>query len=661
MHGDRLTPPALLGVLLSVLLAACGNDSSVSSGEESATGPAAHEAGVETSAAALEPAELYKTRCAQCHEGGVPKAPHLVTFQLLGRDAIYAALTEGLMREHAQGLSDQELQALATHLGGSARASAPTKSCDAPWMPGEEMPGEKTPEDDQPQQIPTGWGITPQGTRFIDGDIARLSRDQIPGLALKWAFAYPGATRARSQPVYYKGAVLVGSQDGTVYALNLQTGCAYWTFKAAAEVRNAISIGPTAKGMDPGMGAGGRTRAFFGDLQGNVYALDADNGRLIWQRRANDHAHVTLTGAPRLHGDRLYVPLSSTEWAAAADPAYPCCTFRGGVVAMDTASGEILWTGYSIPEPPAPTGERNSSGAERYHAAGAPIWNNPTIDTKRNRLYVGTGEAYTSPAAPTSDSVLAFDLDSGEMVWSFQATAGDAWNMACFIGGGTNCPEEDGPDVDFGASPMLITLPDGRDLVIAGQKLGVIYALDPDNDGALVWKNKVGRGGFAGGVHWGMAASPERIYAPNADTVFSGRFKGERKPGLFALEPATGEIAWFTPAPDVCAPEDRPACDPGLSAAVTAIPGAVFAGAFDGHLRAYHADTGEILWDFNTNQSFETVSGEIAHGGSIEADGPVVFDGHVLVNSGYLFGDRMAGNVLLAFAPASSSDVPGAK
>jgi polyvinyl alcohol dehydrogenase (cytochrome) len=634
VHGDRLTPSPLLGVLiwglLSMVLAACGNDSSVSSRE-------ALEADAETAGAALEPADIYKTRCAQCHEGGYPKAPHLVTFQLLGRDAIYAAMTEGLMREHAQGLSEQELQALATHLGGSARASAPTKSCDAPW----------TPAEGQPQQIPTGWGITPQGTRFIDADIARLTRQQIPGLELKWAFAYPGATRARSQPVYYKGAVLVGSQDGTVYTLDLVTGCAHWTFKAVAEVRNAIAIGTGPAGLG--------TRAFFGDLQGNVYALDADTGRLIWQRRANDHAHVTLTGAPRLHGDRLYVPLSSTEWAAAADPAYPCCTFRGGVVAMDTASGEILWTGYSIPDPPAPTGERNSGGAERYHAAGAPIWNNPTIDSKRNRLYVGTGEAYTSPAAPTSDSVLAFDLDSGEMVWSFQATAGDAWNMACFIGGGTNCPAEDGPDVDFGASPMLITLPDGRDLVIAGQKLGVIYALDPDNDGALVWKNKIGRGGFAGGVHWGMAASPERIYAPNADTVFSGRFKGERKPGLFALEPATGEIAWFTPAPDVCATEDRPACDPGLSAAVTAIPGAVFAGAFDGHLRAYHADTGEILWDFNTNQSFETVSGEVAHGGSIEADGPVVFDGHVLVNSGYLFGDRMAGNVLLAFAPSSET------
>jgi polyvinyl alcohol dehydrogenase (cytochrome) len=146
-----------------------------------------------------------------------------------------------------------------------------------------------------------------------------------------------------------------------------------------------------------------------------------------------------------------------------------------------------------------------------------------------------------------------------------------------------------------------------------------------------------------------MAASNDAVFAPNADTIFSGRFTGERKPGLFALDPSSGETLWFTAAPDVCAEADKPACDPGLSAAVTATPEVIFAGAFDGHLRAYDAGSGEILWDYDTNRSFDTVSGEDAHGGSIESDGPVVVGGHVLVNSGYLFGDRMAGNVLLAF------------
>ena len=221
--------------------------------------------------------------------------------------------------------------------------------------------------------------------------------------------------------------------------------------------------------------------------------------------------------------------------------------------------------------------------------------------------------------------------------------------MACFIGGGANCPEEDGPDLDIGAPPILVSV-DGQDRVIAGQKSGHVFALNPDN-GELIWRKKIGRGGFAGGIHWGLAAQGTTIFAPNADTTFTGRFKGPRSPGLYALSAVDGKIMWYTPAPEVCEPNDRPACDPGLSAAATAIPGVVFAGAFDGHLRAYDSSNGEILWDFNTNAEFASVSGETAAGGSIESDGPVIYRGHVLINSGYLFGDRMAGNALLVFAP----------
>jgi polyvinyl alcohol dehydrogenase (cytochrome) len=277
----------------------------------------------------------------------------------------------------------------------------------------------------------------------------------------------------------------------------------------------------------------------------------------------------------------------------------------------------------------------------------------PTLDTTRGQIYFGTGEAYTSPAADTSDAVLAIDASTGERRWAYQSISGDAWNMACFIGGGPNCPVEDGPDLDIGAPPMLLR-GGARDLVVAGQKSGHVFALDPD-DGSLVWRVKIGRGGFAGGVHWGMATDGQRIYAPNADTVFTGRFTGERKPGLFALDPADGSTLWFAPAPDVCAEADKPACDPGFSAAVTAIPGVVFAGAFDGHLRAYDAASGALLWDFDTNRAFDSVSGDVARGGSIESDGPVVYRGHVAVNSGYLFGDRMPGNALVVFTPEAQT------
>lgn len=613
-------------VLTAVLTTLAGCDREPNRGAPAPTEPAP------PSAAAIDPQALYDTRCAQCHSQAFPKAPNLVTFQVIGRQGIYDAMTVGLMREHVQGLSDAEIGALADHLGGASAPAVPVLACADDTAMGAPAP--------QPTH---GFGLTLESTRFIPAEVAGMDKDAAKRLALKWAFAYPGATRARSQPSIYAGAVLVGSQQGTVYALDLQTGCAHWQFQAEAEVRNSIAV---AVHTAP-------PRAMFGDIRGNVYAIDPANGSLLWKLRADKHPNTTITGSPRLFEDRLYVPLSSTEWASAADPAYPCCTFRGGVTAVDIVTGEIAWTTYSIPEAPALTGKTNSAGAPMHHPAGAPVWNSPTIDAQRRVLYVGTGEAYTSPAADTSDAVLAIDLDTGELVWSFQALAGDAWNMACFIGGGPNCPEEDGPDLDFGASPVLLTLPSGRDIVLAGQKSGDVYALDPNANGQLLWQRKVGRGGFAGGVHWGMAATPDALFVPIADTVFSGRFTGPRKPGLSALDPASGETLWYTPAPDVCAEADKPACDPGLSAAATAIPGVVFAPAFDGHLRAYDADTGDILWDFNTNQSFETVSGEIARGGSLEADGPVVIDGHVLINSGYLFGDRMPGNVLLAFAPAA--------
>jgi len=564
----------------------------------------------------------FDSTCADCHDGSIPKAPHQIKFQIIGRNAIAETLRTGLMKSYAVDLSDAQIDVLADHLGGAIAATVPVVRCDSATVPAVEPALD-------------GWSLSAEGTRFVPPDIAGLAKNQVSSLELEWVFAYPGATRARAQPVPFGDALLVGSQSGAVYALDLASGCAHWQFDAATEVRSALVISRSGE------------RAYFGDIAGNLYAIDPRTGVQIWRNLVDDHADVTITGSPRLHGETVYVPLSSSEWGSAADPGYPCCTFRGGVAAFDVSTGDKRWTTYAIAETPSPTGKRNELGAELHHPAGAPIWNTPTLDVERNQLYVGTGEAYTSPAADTSDSVLAIDLTTGARNWHYQSIAGDAWNMACFIGGGANCPEEDGPDLDIGAPPMLVGEGD-QAMVVAGQKSGDVFALNP-NTGELIWRTKVGRGGFAGGVHWGMATDGERLYIPNADTIFTGRFTGERKPGLFALDPADGSVSWFTPAPDICAEDTKPACDPGLSAAVTALEGVVFAGAFDGHLRAYDSDSGAILWDFDTNKEFVSVSGEVAHGGSIEADGPVVYRGRVLVNSGYLFGDRMPGNALMVF------------
>ena len=606
------------------------------------TTPAVETAATSARTEPRDPAKIYVEQCASCHEGNVPKAPHAVTFQLIGPQAILTALTDGVMQEQGAALTPEERRLVAEFLGGSSLTAVDTHK------PASCAEGASRFDFDRPPPL-DGWGLTLTGSRFVSGDIAQLSAADVPDLELEWAFAFPGATRARSQPTVAGGAIYTGSQDGTVYAIDFESGCVRWSFAADAEVRVSPTVEPWTRGD-----ADARPKLFFGDFVGQAYAIDAITGELLWKRRVDPHPKLTITGSPRYYDGRLYVPMSSSEWAAAADPAYECCTFRGGVAALDATTGETVWKTYSIADAPAEVGT-NSAGATRWHPAGAPVWNSPTIDVKRKRLYVGTGEAYTSPAANTSDSVLAIALDDGELLWHYQSIEGDAWNMACFIGGGPNCPEENGPDLDIGAPPVLVTLADGRDVLVTGQKSADVFALDPD-DGELLWRRRTGRGGFAGGVHWGLATEGTRVYVPNADTLFlpSDAERGEAKPGMFTLDAATGETLWFTPVPNRCPESAQPACDPGLSAAVTAIPGIVFAGGFDGWLRAFDGATGRIVWEYDTNREFDALFDVPGRGGSIESAGPVVVDGALLVNSGYLFGGRMPGNVLLKFSVAAN-------
>lgn len=581
--------------------------------------------------------ELYQKHCASCHEGGVPRAPHSVQFQMIGPQAVYDALTTGVMRTQASALTDKEKRFLAEALSG-AKLPEGDPVADMPHCEGESAEFDR----DQPPTL-HGWGHSRANSRHIPASIARLEKDQVSRLKLKWAFAFPGATRSRSQPTHAAGALFMGSQDGTVYAIDEDTACVRWTFEAGSEVRNSPVIEPWTAGDKAA-----QPLLFFGDLKGWVYAVEAFTGKERWRIRADEHPNAIITGSPRLYQDTLYVPLSSSEWASAADPSYPCCTFRGGVVAMKASSGDEIWRSYAIEEKPTRREGTNDAGAPRYHPAGAPIWNSPTIDPERGLLYVGTGESYTSPAADTSDAVLAFDLETGERQWVYQALAGDAWNMACYIGGGPNCPEENGPDFDIGAPPVLAETPDGNTYLLVGQKSGDVFALDPDN-GKLLWRDKYGRGGTAGGIHWGMAYNGQSLFVPIADTSMTGMEPGEPKPGLYSLHPDTGAVRWFHEAVDVCPEELKPACDEGFSAPVTSIPGVVFAGGFDGWLRAFDSENGELLWQYNTVRDYDTVNGVEGQGGSIESVGPLVINGQVLVNSGYLFGGRMPGNVLLSF------------
>ena len=311
-----------------------------------------------------------------------------------------------------------------------------------------------------------------------------------------------------------------------------------WTYSAGAEVHDSLSLGQVPGREDPVL--------YMGDFSATVHAIDASDGSLVWRASVGDHPDATITGSPKLHDGSLYVPISSSEWATAADPGYACCTFRGGVVSVDAASGELNWRAHVIDKPAAETGETNPFGAARKGPAGAPVWNSPTIDAERGVLYVGTGEAYTSPAADTSDAVLAFSLATGERQWAKQLLGGDAWNMACFIGEGRQLRRRMAL-----ISTSVLQQYCGlvrRDYLLVGQKSGDVYALDPDNGGAVVWHSKVGRGGFLGGVHWGMSVNDDSLFVPIADTTITGRFSGPVFPGVHALDPTSGANVGTHPA-----------------------------------------------------------------------------------------------------------------
>jgi polyvinyl alcohol dehydrogenase (cytochrome) len=422
--------------------------------------------------------------------------------------------------------------------------------------------------------------------------------------------------------------VFVGSQNGTVYSLDARTGCIYWTFSAKGGVRTAIVLGAR--------------EVYFGDTAANAYALDAETGQQLWVRKVETHPLARVTGAPTVHDGRLYVPVSSYEEAQGSDPQYGCCTFRGSVVALDAKTGTIEWKTHMIEDEARPRG-KSTAGVTLWGPSGSGIWSAPTVDVKRRLLYVGTGNTYSGPPQPSSDAVVALELATGKIRWIQQVTPNDIYISNCRPGAqNPNCPERNGPDYDFGSPPMLTTLPDGKDIIVIGQKSGVGFAMDPDRAGAVIWQYRAGQGGVLGGIEWGSAIDAENAYFAVSDITHP------QPGGLHAVKVATGERVWFAAPPPLTCTAGR-GCSAAQSAAVTAVSGVVFSGSNDGALRAYSSRDGTIVWEYNTNREFETVNGVQAKGASMLGPGPAIAGGMLFVNSGYgAFGGR-AGNVLLAF------------
>lgn len=580
-------------------------------------------------------AATYQANCAACHENAGSHAPSAAGLGTLSPDIVLRALTTGRMQQQAAHLSDDQraavAQVLTNQLLGSGPAEVPLARCTG---------SAATFDFAQPAPF-TGWGLDARNSHAISSETAGIRPADLPRLTLRWAFAVPNAIEMRSQPAIAGGALYVGGTNGTLYALDLATGCARWTFQAAAGVRTGVVVSPWTAG-DPAA----RPLAYFGDSLGNAYAVDASTGAQVWARRAGDHGQAIITGAPALSGDTLYVPISSGEEGSAALPTYECCTFRGSVLALNALTGEVLWRTYLVGEPQRQG--TNAAGAAQYGPSGVAVWSTPLVDPARGLVYVLTGDNYSQPVTDLSDALVALDMETGDIAWSTQVTQGDSWNVACVIGPASpNCPEDAGPDYDFGAAPIIAQGGDGRDYLLAGQKSGIAYGFDPDS-GELLWQTKVGRGGAMGGVHFGIAAEGGRLYVPMNDASWGTVSDETARPGISAIDITSGEVLWHRAAENVC--NGKPLCEPGYSAAITVTPELVLAGATDAHFRILSAASGEILWDVDTDREFTSVNGTTGRGGSMSGGAAAIaWDGNLIISSGYAFLGKIPGNVVLVY------------
>jgi polyvinyl alcohol dehydrogenase (cytochrome) len=583
----------------------------------------------------------YKEFCASCHDHPGPRVPARSALQQLSVARILHTLDFGVMMSVAYPLQRNQREAVAKFLGRPGEDAGPAA---AAFCASREISWAKdSARGTSGDSSWTGWSSSDANLRFQSVEHGGLNADSVRKLKLKWAYGFAGDITAFAAPTVRNGTLFVGSASGVVQAMNAKTGCLHWTFQANGPVRAATTIAKNGAGYS----------ILFGDLTGWFYSLDAATGKLLWKRRVDEHEATRLTGSAVEKDGVVFEPAASWEETRSANPKYPCCTFRGSVTAYRVGDGSVLWKTYVI-GPSKKTGKRHN-GEPLYGPSGAGIWAAPTVDVKRGLLYVTTGDNFTQPATDTSDAVLALRMKTGEIVWKRQMTAGDVYS-------GGICEEEKdpcGPDYDFGASAMLVNVGQ-REALVAGQKSGLVYGLDPDADGKILWQSRAGKGGENGGVEWGMASDGGNAYvavsdmarlerAADADAPMVGgaNFDPVAGGGLTAFRVLDGERVWFAKSTP-CTPP-RAGCSPAQSGALTAVPGAVFSGSLDGHLRAFSARDGSVIWDFDTEREFSTVNGVAGKGGSLDGAGPVIVDGMVYVNSGYPRFGGAPGNVLLAF------------
>ena len=589
--------------------------------------------------------DIYDKQCASCHDNAAGRTPTKKMLNDLSAGAIVTAMETGVMRVIGQwNMDGPQRVAVAEYLSGEKYTAnwqgGKTNICESPM---------KASVDTFAKAHWNGWGNGDENMRYQDAASAGLTKDDVGELKLKWAFAFPGESNVESQPTVVDGRIYIGSKSGKMYVLDADTGCTYWTFQADNSIKNAAllkEVGPEK-----------RLVAFFGDIGGWIYAIDAVTSELVWKIRGDTHPAARIVGGFQHYEGALYVGITSLEEGLAIDPNYECCSFRGTILKIDAATGRTIWQTYTIDEVPAMQG-KNSRGQSMMGPSGATVWSAVTLDKKLRRIYAATSDNYSQPATSSSDSIVALSMDTGKMEWVYQGLVGDAWNASCQNGTHENCPDDAGPDEDMGSSPMLMVLPSGKRILAAGQKTGVLHVMDPDNNGKLLWKKKLAEGGILGGIEWGPANDGQQIYVAAADATWRDQkflsadteLNPETGGGMFAVDPATGNIIWEAP-PGTCEGrvESPNKCSPAQNAGVTVIPGVVFSGALSGILKAYDTETGAVIWEYDAVRDYTSVSGAEARGGALDGPGTVVVDGTVYVTSGYAKFGAHGGNVLLAF------------
>jgi polyvinyl alcohol dehydrogenase (cytochrome) len=586
---------------------------------------------------------LYEKSCASCHDHPAEtRSPAFATLRGMRYGSIDFALTEGKMQVQAAGLTPAQRTELIDYLVGRGVA-------DDSWLPKMMCTGARAKADLTAPATVAGFGFNKLNHRHLAARQAGLRTRDFRSLELAWAMAFPRATTMRAQAAVVGSTLFLPVGDAAqLYAIDVSQPqpCFKWVYQSEVPLRTGAGYGAL-----PGSG---RKVLFFGDVAAHIHMIDAASGERIWRQSVRLSHLTNATGVPVLHGARLYVPISASEITVGADEKHLCCTTHGAVMALDALTGRNIWTAHTMEEA-KPVRDRGD-GQMMWGPSGAPIWNSPSIDEKRGVLYVGTGEATSAPAAKTTDAILAIGLDDGRIRWSFQATENDIFLTGCMARrDGLNCPREGQfLDVDFGASTIIAKGPGGRDVVLAGQKSGSLWALDPDARGKVLWHREFGKGSPVGGIHWGIAYDGERVFAPIHHFPDASGKDPNQTPALHAVKADTGEVSWsWEPRPD-CSDERKTrvnACHSiGLSGAPTIIDGAVVQGSIDGFLRVFDAAKGELLFQYDTARAFDTVNGVPGKGGAIDNASIVAANGYVFVNSGYgLLGGQTPGNVFLAF------------